>query len=72
MKKANAEKILAAMQDAGMDAELYEDYSGRGMFGRTTTGIVCGSPEDAAWAAGQAGVSKPRNMDNMGLQYIVY
>jgi hypothetical protein len=72
MKKANAEKILAAMEDAGMKCELYEDYSGRGMFGRTTTGIVCDSPEDASWAAGKARVPKPRNLDNMGLRYIVY
>jgi len=23
-----------------VDAEIYEDYSGRGMFGKTTTGLV--------------------------------
>lgn len=37
MKQEIAELIV----ENGYDMELYEDYSGRGMFGDTTTGVVC-------------------------------
>lgn len=39
MKREIAELIV----DHGYDMEIYEDYSGRGMFGDTTTGIICDS-----------------------------
>ena len=45
-------------------ARLYENYSGRGMFGRKTTGVVAPSlalPN-----------SKKYSIDNMGLDMIIY
>lgn len=42
MKKEIAELII----DHGYDMRIYEDYSGRGMFGDTTNGIVCDSLRD--------------------------
>ena len=35
-----AEMIIEAMENNGMDAELRSDYSGRGMYGKSTHGIV--------------------------------
>lgn len=40
MKKELAERLVQVMSDCGEEAELYERYSGRGMFGETTTGVV--------------------------------
>jgi hypothetical protein len=42
MKREVAELIV----EHGYDMEIYEDYSGRGMFGDTTTGVVCDSLRD--------------------------
>jgi len=39
-----ANKIVDASIDMGVEeARLYNDYSGRGMFGNTTTAVVCSS-----------------------------
>ena len=35
-----AEQIVKIVNEDGGDAELYENYSGRGMYGKTTTGIT--------------------------------
>jgi len=43
MKKAIAEFIVDTI-GCEEDAKIYEDYSGRGMYGETTTGIVCSNP----------------------------
>ena len=38
-----AEKLVELVNEAGYDAELREDYSGRFMYGKTTAGIVMDS-----------------------------
>jgi hypothetical protein len=44
MKIETAKAIVAAAEEIGLDSvRLYEDYSGRGMYGRTTTGVVADS-----------------------------
>ncbi len=43
MQKELAVKLVELMNDSGEEARLYEDYSGRGMFGEMTTGVVCSS-----------------------------
>jgi len=40
MTKELADFFRNALEYAGEDAEVREDYSGRGMFGKTTVGIV--------------------------------
>jgi hypothetical protein len=40
MKKAIAQAIVQLMEEQGHEASLYEDYSGRSMFGRKTYGVV--------------------------------
>ncbi len=40
MKPETAARILEAAKDLGFDFEVRQDYSGRGMLGATTTGLV--------------------------------
>ena len=40
MQKELAQLLVEIMEDAGEEASIYENYSGRGMYGRTTTGLV--------------------------------
>lgn len=40
MDRELAEAIVEAIENNGGEAELREDYSGRGMYGKTTTGVV--------------------------------
>ena len=72
MKLEHAERIVDALNDMGIDAQLDKDYSGRGMFGRTTAAITTADPGDVAYAAGQLGLRVSRKVDNMGLAYVVY
>ena len=36
-----AKKIVDLIEEFGEEAYLYEDYSGRFMYGNTTAGVVC-------------------------------
>lgn len=49
MKKEIAEKLM----DYGNNMELYEGYSGRGMYGKTTTAITTDSFTDFFDAVGE-------------------
>ena len=42
MRQELAEIIVEACKIQGIEADIHEDYSGRGMFGDTTTGVVSG------------------------------
>lgn len=87
MNRDTAELIVEALHNYGEDeAELYEDYSGRGMYGRNTTGVVVENTgailpavveylrdnvcEECDWD----GIPDFESMrlDNLGLSYIVY
>ena len=58
MKLETAKLIEKAAEVLGVKVKIYEDYSGRGMFGRTTTAIV-GDQSDITratmWAAYELG-----------------
>jgi hypothetical protein len=65
------EKIRRVAEDYTYGDEqrhLREDYSGRGMFGRTCWGIVTAVPADVIAAVGVKGAK----MDSMGRRTIVY
>jgi hypothetical protein len=51
MDTKTANKVLALANEASIDADLYDNdfdnYSGRGMYGKTTTAIVCDSFHEA-------------------------
>jgi len=62
MTKAQAKRVIKRIEDKGGEARIYEGYSGRGMYGRNTTGVVVGSiPKNCKWRT-----------DNLGLDYILY
>ena len=56
---------------ATIGGTLYEDYSGRGMFGATCLGIVCADPQAAIEEAAARGL-RGSSHDNMGKDFIVY
>jgi hypothetical protein len=64
MHAMTAKEIVAA--DKTNTLEVYPDYSGRGMFGKTTSGIV-GDKGDILTACSVAGVGTATlHWDNMG------
>lgn len=75
-------KFAELICENSMSCEIRDDYSGRGMFGKTTTGIVCGSIEEFVKSCVAATLEEPESMeeiftenirsDNMGLDIIFY
>lgn len=63
------EKIHEAAQKCG--GEVWDNYSGRGMYGATCYGIDCDSEADLLMAIGAVGLPKPK-LDSMGLGIIAY
>lgn len=47
MQQALAEAVQEAADNAGIDCDLREDYSGRGMYGRSTYALVFNDMSDA-------------------------
>ena len=72
MKLEHAEKIADLLGQRGIPHEIYKGYSGRGMYGTTTTGIVTRDAGDVTWAMGRLGIVDDRRTDNMALDTIVY
>jgi hypothetical protein len=88
MKIETAKAIVEAANVIGLEVQLREDYSGRGMYGSTTAGVI-GDPGDitacaayAAFVQGEEGkdveneemVEDLRSMrsDSMGRDMIYY
>lgn len=46
MQRPLAVALIDFWTGSGIDAELYEDYRGRAMYGKTTTGVVLDSQDD--------------------------
>ena len=78
MKKSLAEKMIDACNEEGIELEIYEEYSGRGMYGKTTTGIVIAQNdpmEDVMVACRKHDVnirSSEFQKDSLGLSKIIY
>jgi len=75
MTLEQAKKIVAILGEDGIEARVYENYSGRGMCGMTCTGIVCDDPVAVGYAAGKAKVPMgdiPKRRDSMGMSKIIY
>lgn len=70
------------MEHGNGDCEIYEGYSGRGMFGKTTYGITCDSISSFISSCINAAIQEPEimgdftdepfNIDSLGLDVIVY
>ena len=73
MKLENAEKVVKELQKQGDKiAHVRRGYSGRGMFGQTTTGIICSSIVDCIKVMGRLDIDDSTRSDNMGRDHIVY
>jgi len=68
----NAEAIVEFLTSEGIEATVYEEYSGRGMFGSTTSGVVTSQSGDVAFAMGSLGIKERPQQDSMGLDVILY
>lgn len=79
-----AKFIQNAVEYIGEEANIYENYSGRGMFGKTTAGVVVEHQEFIIQGILEFLKENPRNnalekieidgfrFDNMGRGFIVY
>ena len=72
MTLESAEKIADLLDQRSIDNEVYPDYSGRGMYGSTTAGVVTRDAGDVTWAMGRLGIVDDRRTDSMALDTIVY
>ena len=66
MKLSTAQNIVKKMEAEGCEASVYEDYSGRGMYGRNTAGVNVGQYDH-----GHKLVKRFR-CDSLGKGYIYY
>ena len=77
-------RAVEILEEEGEDASYYKDYSGRGMYGRTTPGItyycsdsligwaICVAGEEAGIGAYDMKDYMPTRTDNMGKGTIIY
>jgi len=63
------EDAVEKLREDGIKAEIVDDYSGRGMFGKTCYGVVTDEPDSLIRMTMDHGSEK---IDNMGLDFIVY
>lgn len=83
MTEQQANFLHDAMQDAGLDCEIRDDYSGRYMFGRQTHALVVSNLADLLGPAIEQAAYldedelpdfedfKPQ-VDDMGLEVVIY
>jgi len=64
------EKTIKKLADDGY-GKLYEDYSGRNMYGDTCLGITTDDPDTLIEEAASRGIRGAKR-DNLGKGYIVY
>lgn len=69
MTYEDAQKLAAAIINAGGSAAVYNGYSGRGMYGASTTGVTTKS--DGARYAADLGLPRLR-VDSLGKGFIYY
>jgi hypothetical protein len=77
MNLDEAQEVVDVLDfEFGIEAEVREDYSGRGMYGNTVVAFVVGSGEEIAvgYALGMVGVAIgdiPDRIDSMGRDSVV-
>jgi hypothetical protein len=82
MTKEQAEYIFNILQEYGFESEINHKYSGRGMYGKTTSGIIVNNLLDVLHAVLQnhcdiinddpPSFLKRLKIDNMGMLIILY
>jgi hypothetical protein len=68
MTQQQVDAILEECGLAGIEADAYGSYSGRGMFGAYTLAVTVSDRSDARTLADRHGL----RMDSLGLRYIIY
>jgi len=68
MQLEEAQEMIELLETAGYEADLYKNYSGRGMYGEKTYGVTT----DANPHIMSIARIEYQRMDNMGLDYIYY
>jgi len=78
MDKQVAKRIVDACRNQGHNADIYEGYSGRGMYGSETTGVTADSKSviiqsiiNESKLFDDLNISELRS-DSMGLETIIY
>ncbi len=72
MKSDKAVTLMNALMDEGYEAEIRDDYSGRGMYGAETHAVTSeASPATVTHVCGANNLPDPRK-DNMGMDYVYY
>jgi hypothetical protein len=85
MTQKTAELLIESAYNAGINAEIYENYSGRGMYGTTTTGITIENELEFALAVAETARNatdeeydtlcnelKRLRTDSLGFNIIIY
>ena len=72
MKEENAQRVSKYLNENGIEAYVYYNYSGRGMFGKSTTAIATGSPGAVTLAMNVLGIDDTQRSDSLGYDTIVY
>jgi len=72
MNITQAKRIVANLKKKGVDCEVRESYSGRGMWGRTTPAVVVFDSFNATEAEASSRVLKGSKSDSLGLGVVYY
>lgn len=64
--------IAEEMALDGYDCKFVDDYSGRGMYGKTCVGFIVDAMDEIKHRVRERGIKANACRDNMGLSYIVY
>lgn len=64
--------ISYEMRNDGYECEFVDDYSGRGMYGKTCCGFIVDDITEIKMRMREKGIKVKACEDNMGLSYIVY
>ncbi len=69
MNIEKAEAIVDKLNDKGIEARLHEGYSGRGMYGATTTGVIVADRTAAVAICPELATCR---WDSLGFDTILY
>lgn len=76
MKLETVQRLILASEELEIEARIYNGYSGRGMMGEETTGLVCDSRTDLMRLAVRASIPDEElqavRSDNLGRDMIFY
>ncbi len=76
MNQSDAVELKDFLQENGYEAELNENYSGRGMYGKTTIAVTTDANPHTMENLEEEMIDAEINlvflMDNMGFDYIYY